>query len=140
MPANMPKRVKWRKAQKGRIRGNATRGSTVEFGEFGLQTVARGRVNSRHIEAGRVAATHFLHREGRVYIRIFPHKPVSAKPLETRMGKGKGEPAVWTAEVKPGHVLYEIGGVEEDIARQALLRIAHKMPVRTRFVRRGQSF
>ena len=139
MPANMPKRVKYRKAQKGRIRGNATRGNTVAFGDFGLQALQPGRINSRHIEAGRVAATHFLHREGRVYIRIFPHKPISSKPLETRMGKGKGEVEIWTAEVKPGTVLYEIGGVEEDVAKVALLRIAHKMPIRTRFVTRRHS-
>ena len=139
MPANMPKRVKYRKAQKGRIRGNATRGNTVAFGDFGLQALQPGRINSRHIEAGRVAATHFLHREGRVYIRIFPHKPISSKPLETRMGKGKGEVEIWTAEVKPGTVLYEIGGVEEDVAKMALLRIAHKMPIRTRFVTRRHS-
>ena len=105
MPANMPKRVKFRKAQKGRIRGNATRGNTVAFGDFGLQALEKGRVHARHIEAGRVAASHFLAREGRVYIRVFPHKPVSTKPLETRMGKGKGEPDFWTAEVKPGTML-----------------------------------
>jgi len=136
MAANMPKRVKWRKCQKGRIRGNANRGNTVSFGDFGLQSVDPGRVTSRHIEAGRVAATHFLHREGRVYVRIFPHKPISSKPLETRMGKGKGETSIWTALVKPGTVMFEIGGVEEEVAKQALLRVAHKMPVRTRFVSR----
>lgn len=139
MPANMPKRVKYRKSQKGRIRGNATRGNTVAFGDFGLQSLDAGRVNSRHIEAGRVAATHYLQREGRVYIRIFPHKPISAKPLETRMGKGKGEVDIWTALVKPGTVMYEIGGVSEEVAKTALLRIAHKMPVRTRFVVRRHS-
>ncbi len=136
MAANMPRRVKWRKAQKGRLRGNACRGNKVSYGDFGLQTLEHGRINARHIEAGRVAATHFLHREGRVYVRLFPHKPISSKPLETRMGKGKGEPAYWTAEVKPGAVLYEIGGVSEDIAKAALLRVAHKMPVKTRFVKR----
>ena len=136
MPANMPKRVKYRKAQKGRNRGNATRGNTVAFGDFGLQALENGRINAKHIEAGRVAASHFLAREGRVYIRIFPHKPVSAKPLETRMGKGKGEPEFWTAEVKPGTMLYEIGGVGEDVAKAALLRVSHKMPVKTRFVYR----
>jgi large subunit ribosomal protein L16 len=136
MPANMPRRVKWRKSQKGRIRGNASRGNTVAFGEYGLQSTEPGRVTARHIEAGRVAATHFLHREGRVYVRIFPHKPISAKPLETRMGKGKGEVAVWTALVKPGVVMYEIGGVAEEVAKVALLRIAQKMPVKTRFVTR----
>ncbi|MFQ5804943.1 MAG: 50S ribosomal protein L16 [Phycisphaerae bacterium] len=136
MPANMPRRVKWRKSQKGRIRGNASRGNTVAFGEYGLQSLEPGRVTSRNLEAGRVAATHFLHREGRVYVRLFPHKPISSKPLETRMGKGKGEVSVWTALVKPGMVMYEIGGVGEEVAKQALLRVAHKMPVKTRFVAR----
>ncbi len=136
MAANMPKRVKWRKCQKGRIRGNACRGNSVSFGEYGLQTVDPGRITSRHIEAGRVAATHFLHREGRVYVRLFPHKPISSKPLETRMGKGKGETAIWAALVKPGTVMFEIGGVAEEVAKEALLRIAHKMPVRTRFIAR----
>jgi large subunit ribosomal protein L16 len=132
----MPRRVKWRKQQKGRIKGNARSGNKVEFGDFGLQSLDQGRVNSRHIEAGRIAATHFLQREGRVYIRVFPHKPISSKPLETRMGKGKGETDIWTSIVKPGTVIYEIAGVPENIARTALLRIAHKMPVRTRFVSR----
>jgi len=136
MAANMPRRVKWRKAQKGRIRGNAWRGNTVAFGDYGLQSTECGRVTSRHIEAGRVAATHFLQREGRVYVRIFPHKPISGKPLETRMGKGKGEVSIWTAQVKPGTVMYEIAGVSEEVARTALLRVAHKMPVKTRFVYR----
>lgn len=136
MPANMPKRVKWRKQQKGRIRGNATRGNTVAFGDYGLQSLDQGWVNSRHIEAGRVAASHFLQREGRVYIRIFPHKPLSGKPLEVRMGKGKGEPKVWTAVVKPGTVMYEIGGVSGDLAKATLRRIAMKMPVRCRLVER----
>jgi large subunit ribosomal protein L16 len=139
MAANMPRRVKWRKAQKGRIRGNAWRGNTVAFGDYGLQSTEPGRVTSRHIEAGRVAATHFLQREGRVYVRIFPHKPISGKPLETRMGKGKGEVSIWTAQVKPGTVIYEIAGVTEEVARSALLRVAHKMPVKTRFVHRRHS-
>jgi large subunit ribosomal protein L16 len=139
MAANMPRRVKWRKAQKGRIRGNAWRGNTVAFGDYGLQSTEPGRVTSRHIEAGRVAATHFLQREGRVYVRIFPHKPISGKPLETRMGKGKGEVSIWTAQVKPGTVMYEIAGVSEEVARTALLRVAHKMPVKTRFVHRRHS-
>lgn len=136
MPAAMPKRVKWRKSQKGRIRGNAARGNTVAFGEYGLQSLEPGRVNARHIEAGRVAAMHFLQREGRVFIRIFPHKPISKKPLETRMGKGKGEPDVWTSLVKPGTVMFEISGVPEDVAKMALVRVANKLPVRTRFVAR----
>ncbi|MCK4341582.1 MAG: 50S ribosomal protein L16 [Phycisphaerae bacterium] len=135
----MPKRVKYRKSQKGRIRGNAGRGNTVAFGDFGLQSLEPGRVNARHIEAGRVAATHYMQREGRIYVRIFPHKPISSKPLETRMGKGKGETDHWTALVKPGTMLYEIGGVEENVAKTALLRVAHKMPVKTRFVVRRHS-
>ncbi len=132
----MPKRVKFRKAQRGRVRGKASRGNTVAFGEFGLQGFGSAWITSRQIEAARVAATHFLHREGRVYIRIFPDKPVSSKPLETRMGKGKGEPEEWVACVKPGTMLFEIGGVQEDVARQALARVAHKLPLRCRFVRR----
>ncbi len=138
MPA-MPKRVKFRKSQRGRIRGKALRGNTVSFGDYGLQALGHSWITARQIEAGRVAATHFLHREGRVFVRIFPHKPISAKPLEVRMGKGKGEPAQWVACVRPGTVLYEIGGVEENVARVALTRVAHKMPIRCRLVlRRGK--
>lgn len=136
MAKDMPARAKWRKCQKGRIRGNATGGNQVAFGDFGLQALEPGRVSARQIEAGRVAATHFLRREGRVYIRIFPHKPISSKPLETRMGKGKGEPDHWAAVVKPGTILYELAGVSEELAKQALKRVAHKMPVRARFVAR----
>ena len=134
--AMMPKRVKWRKSQRGKVRGVAQRGNTVAFGEFGIQTLGTAWITARQIEAGRVAATHFLHREGRIYVRIFPDKPVSSKPLETRMGKGKGDPEYWVARVRPGTVLIEIGGVEEDVARQALMRVAHKMPYRCRFVKR----
>ncbi|HUU85018.1 MAG TPA: 50S ribosomal protein L16 [Phycisphaerae bacterium] len=134
--AMMPKRVKFRKSQRGRIRCNACRGNTVAYGDFGLQVLGAGWLTARQIEAGRVAATHFLHREGRVYIRVFPHKPVSAKPLETRMGKGKGEPDHWVARVRTGMILYEIGGVEEEVARLAMMRVAHKMPYRCRFVTR----
>jgi len=134
--ALMPKRVKWRKSQRGRIRGVAARGNTVAFGEYGLQCLGTGWITARQIEAGRVAATHFLHREGRVYVRIFPRKPVSSKPLETRMGKGKGDPEYWVARVRPGTILFEIGGVEEDIARAALMRVAHKMPYPCRFTKR----
>lgn len=139
MAGLMPKRVKWRKAQKGRNKGNATRGNTVAYGEFGLQSLDPGRVNSRHIEAGRVALSHFLQREGRVYVRVFPHKPITAKPLEVRMGTGKGEVAIWTAVVKPGTVMYEISGVTEDLAKAALGRVATKLPVRCRFVTRRHS-
>ena len=138
--ALMPKRVKWRKSQRGKIRGLASRGNTVAFGSYGLQVLASGWITARQIEAGRVAATHYLRREGRVYVRIFPHKPVSAKPLETRMGKGKGDPDYWVARVREGTMLFELGGVEEDVARTALLRVAHKMPYRCRFVRRRHSF
>ncbi len=134
--ALMPKRVKWRKSQRGKLRGPAQRGNRVSYGEYGLQALGTGWITGRQIEAGRVAATHFLHREGRVYIRIFPAKPVSAKPLETRMGKGKGDPEDWVACVKEGMVLFEIGGVEEDIAKSAMVRVASKMPMRCRMVRR----
>ena len=134
--ALMPKRVKHRKQQRGRIRGNATRGHTVSYGDYGLQSLEQAWVTARQLEAGRVAATHFLHREGRVYVRVFPDKPVSSKPLETRMGKGKGETENWVAVVKPGTVLYEIGGVSEDAARVCFTRLAHKMPVRVRFLKR----
>ncbi len=134
--ALMPKRVKHRKQMRGKLRGNATRGHTVAFGDFGLQTTESSWITARQIEAGRVAATHYLHREGRVYIRIFPDKPISSKPLETRMGKGKGEPEQWVACVKPGNVLFEIGGVEEVVAKAALRLVAHKMPVRCRLITR----
>ena len=132
----MPKRVKFRKQQRGRIRGRAQKGNTVAMGDYGLQILENGWVTAAQIEAGRVAATHFLHREGRVYIRIFPDKPVSSKPLEVRMGKGKGEPEFWVARVRPGTIMFEIGGVEEEVAKQALVRVAHKMPVKCRFVKR----
>ncbi len=134
--ALMPKRVKFRKMQRRKIHGKATRCNTVAFGEYGLQTLEPAWITSRQIEAGRVAATHFLHREGKVYIRIFPHKSVSSKPLETRMGKGKGEPSEWVAVVKPGTMMFEIGGVPEEDARQALRRVAAKMPVKVRMVNR----
>ena len=134
--AMMPKRVKWRKSQRGKVRGRATKGNTVAFGEYGLQSLGFGWMTARQIEAGRVAATHYLHREGRVYIRVFPHKPVSSKPLETRMGKGKGDPEYWVACVREGTMLFEIGGVEEGVARNAMTRVAHKLPFRCRFVKR----
>lgn len=134
--ALMPKRVKYRKWQRGKMKGNASKGNYVAFGEYGIQSLGTMWITARQIEAGRVAATHFLHREGKVYIRIFPHRSVSSKPLETRMGKGKGEPDHWVARVKPGTILYEIGGVRSDIAKEALLRVAHKMPVRCRLVER----
>jgi large subunit ribosomal protein L16 len=134
--AMMPKRVRHRKSQRGRIRGKAGRGNFVAFGEYGLQAMEGKWLSAQQIEAGRVAATHFLHREGKLWVRVFPDKPISAKPLETRMGKGKAEPAYWAAVVRPGLVLYELGGVSEDLAKQALRRVAQKMPVRTRLVHR----
>ena len=137
--AMMPKRVKYRKSQRGKMKGNANRSNYVAFGEYGLQALETSWVTARHIEAGRVSATHYLRREGKVYIRIFPSKPISSKPLETRMGKGKGETEFWTAVVKTGQICFEIGGVEEDVAKQALVRVAHKMPIKCRFVRRRHS-
>jgi len=134
--ALMPKRVKYRKSQRGRNKGKASRANYVAFGEYGLQTLENKWITARNIEAGRVSATHFLHREGKVYLRIFPSKPVTTQPLETRMGKGKGEPEFWVAPVKAGNVMFEIGGVPEDVAKQALSRVAHKMPCRCRFIKR----
>ena len=134
--ALMPKRTKFRKVHRGRLKGNATRGNRVTFGEYGLQSLETAWVTARQIEAGRVACMHFLRREGRLFIRIFPHKPVSGKPLETRMGKGKGEPEYWVAIVKPGTVMFEVTGVDDVTAKKCLARIAHKMPVPCRFVER----
>jgi large subunit ribosomal protein L16 len=134
--ALMPKRVKYRKSQRGKMKCNATRGNFVTFGEYGLQALEGSWIPGKVIEAGRVAATHFLHREGKVYLRIFPHKPVSAKPLETRMGKGKGEPAFWVARVRPGQVCFEVGGISEDVAKRALSRVANKMPIKCRLIKR----
>ena len=132
----MPKRIKFRKQQRGTLRGNATRGNYVSFGDYGLQALEPHWVSARQIEAGRIAAQHFLRRQGKVYIRIFPDKPISKKPLETRMGKGKADTDFWAARVKPGTILYEIAGVPQDLGKQAMARIAHKMPVRCRFVGR----
>ncbi|MBR5626643.1 MAG: 50S ribosomal protein L16 [Thermoguttaceae bacterium] len=134
--ARMPKRVKHRKIQRGRIRGNATRGQSVVFGEYGLQTLEGGWISAQTIEAGRIAAQQYLRTEGKLYIRIFPHKSITSIPLETRMGKGKGEPEYWAAVVHPGTVMYEIGGVPEETAKLCLNRLAHKMPVKCRLVRR----
>ena len=132
----IPKRVKYRKQQRGKLKGNATRGNYVSFGDYGLQSLEACWVSGRQLEAGRIAAQHFLRRQGKVFIRVFPDKPISKKPLETRMGKGKGEPEYWAAVIKPGVILYEIGGVTEDAARLCLARLAHKMPIRVRFVKR----
>lgn len=137
--ALMPKRVKYRKSQRGKMKGKASRTNFVAFGEYGLQALAISWISGKQIEAGRVAATHYLHREGKVYVRIFPHQSVSSKPLETRMGKGKGEIDHWVARVRPGTVMFEIGGVAEDVAKKAMLRVAHKMPIRCRFIARRHS-
>lgn len=134
----MPKKVKYRKVQKGRIRGLATSGNKLSFGDFGLQTLERGRITSVQIEACRVSINRHLKRRGKVWIRIFPHRPITKKPLETRMGKGKGNVDHWVAIVKPGHMLFEVGSVPLGAAREALRLAASKLPVRTRFVaRRG---
>lgn len=134
--ALMPKRVKHRKSQRGRIKGEATRGNRVVFGDFGLQTTQAGWVPAATLEAGRIAAQQYLRSEGRLYIRVFPHKSITSIPLETRMGKGKGEPEYWAAVVRPGTILFEVGGISEEAARMCFTRLAHKMPVRVRFVRR----
>jgi len=131
-----PKRTKYRKQMKGRNRGLALRGNKVSFGEYGLKSVARGRLTSRQIEAARRALTHFIKRGGRVWIRVFPDKPVSKKPLEVRMGSGKGNVEYWVAEVKPGAVLYEMEGINEQEARAAFKLAAAKLPLRTTFVTR----
>jgi len=135
----MPKRIKFRKQMRGKMKGNAARGNYVAFGEYGLQSLDTHWVSARQIEAGRIAAQHFLRRQGKVVIRIFPDKPISKKPLETRMGKGKADTDYWAARVKPGTILFEISGVPEDMAKQAMARVAHKMPVRCRFVGRRLS-
>lgn len=134
--AMMPKRVKHRKSQRGRIKGNASRGNKVVFGDFGLQAMQGGWIKAQTIEAGRIAATQYIRGEGRLFVRMFPDKSVTSTPLETRMGKGKGEPDFWAATVKPGTILYELGGVTEQQARVCFARLAHKMPVRVRMVRR----
>ncbi|MCZ6820595.1 MAG: 50S ribosomal protein L16 [Calditrichaeota bacterium] len=130
----MPKRVKFRKQQRGRMRGKATRGSKVSFGQYGLKALAPAWITSRQIEAARVAMTRHIKRGGKVWIRIFPNKPVTQKPAETRMGKGKGSPEYWVAVVKPGRVLFELGGVDEDVAKEAMRLAAHKLPLKTKFV------
>ena len=132
----LPKRTKYRKQQKGRNRGNATRGNVVNEGEYGLQATTAGWIKSNQIEAARVAMTRFIKRGGKVWIKIFPDKPVTKKPAETRMGKGKGAPEYWVAVVKPGRVMFEIEGVSEDVAREALRLAAQKLPVQTKFVKR----
>ena len=131
-----PKRVKYRKRQRGRLKGKATRGSTVAFGEYGLKAVTSGRLTARQIEAARRAMTRKVKRGGKMWIRIFPDIPVTKKPAETRMGSGKGSPEYWVSVIRPGRVLFEMSGVDEALAREALKLAAHKLPLRTTFVRK----
>ncbi|MEE8448267.1 MAG: 50S ribosomal protein L16 [Thermodesulfobacteriota bacterium] len=133
-----PKKVKYRKRQKGRNRGTAYRGSSLTFGDFGLKALEPYRLTARQIEAARVALTRHIKRSGRVWIRVFPDKPITTKPAETRMGKGKGNPSGWVAVVKPGRILYEMEGVAEEVAREALRLASHKLPIATKVVARGR--
>jgi large subunit ribosomal protein L16 len=134
----MPKKVKFRKQQRGRRRGFATRGGELSFGDYGLQAMEPGWVTARQIEAGRIAMTRYIKRGGKIWIRIFPDKPITKKPAETRMGKGKGAPEEWVCVIKPARILFEMEGVTEEVAREAMRLAAHKLPLRTRFVARGQ--
>ena len=132
----MPKKVKYRKQQRGKNRGIAHRGSSISFGDFGLQAIERGWITARQIEAARIAMTRHVKRGGKIWIRVFPDKPVTKKPLETRMGKGKGKVEYWVAQIQPGRMLYEIEGVDENLAREAFSLAAAKLPVQTAFVKR----
>ena len=133
-----PKRVKYRKQQKGRMKGVASRGNEISFGDFGLQALECGILTARQIEAARIALTRYVRRAGKVWIKVFPDKPITKKPAETRMGKGKGPTEGWVAVVKPGKIIYEIKGVPEDKAREALRIASHKLPIETRFVARSE--
>ena len=130
----MPRKTKFRKQHRGRRTGQASRGSNIDFGQYALQAMEPAWITSRHIEAGRIAMTRHVRRGGKVWIRIFPDKPISKKPAETRMGKGKGGPEFWVAVVKPGRILYEMDGVAEDVAREAMRLASHKLPIATRFI------
>jgi large subunit ribosomal protein L16 len=132
----MPKKVKYRRRQKGRMKGKALAGSTIDFGQFGLKALEPGWITNRQIEAARIAMTRHTKRGGKLWIRVFPDKPITKKPAETRMGKGKGSPEGWVAVIKPGRILYEMEGVPEDLAREAMRLAAHKLPIRTKFVMR----
>ena len=133
----MPKKVKYRKVMRGKRRGKAFRGSTMNFGDYGLKAMECGWITARQIEAARIAMTRFVKRGGKIWIRTFPDKPITKKPAETRMGKGKGAPEDWVAVVRPGKILYEMEGVPEDVAKEAMRLAAHKLPLRTKFVCRG---
>lgn len=135
----MPKKVKYRKQQRGRRRGVALRGSTLAFGDYALQALGDGWLTARQIEAARIAMTRHVKRGGKIWIRIFPDKPITKKPLETRMGKGKGNPEEWVAVIKPGRILYEMEGVSESVAREAMRLAAHKLPIKVRFITRSES-
>ncbi len=132
-----PKKVKYRKKMKGRMTGKAYRGSTISFGQFGLKVLEPGWITARQIESARIAMTRFIKRGGRIWIRVFPDKPITKKPAETRMGKGKGMPEYWVASVRPGRVLYEMDGVTDDVAKEAFRLAAHKLPIATQFFARG---
>ena len=134
----MPKRVKYRRQHRGRMKGNAKGGTDVTFGEYGLQALESTWITSRQIEAARIAMTRYMKRGGKVWIKIFPDKPYTAKPLEVRMGSGKGALEGWVAVVKPGKIMFEVGGVEEEVAREALRLASHKLPIRTKFVKREE--
>jgi large subunit ribosomal protein L16 len=135
----MPKKVKYRKQQRGRMTGKAWRGSAISFGEYGLKAMECGWVTARQIEAARIAMTRFIKRGGKVWVRVFPDKPITKKPAETRMGKGKGAPEEWVCVVRPGKILFEMEGVAPDIATQAMRLAAHKLAIRTRFVERERA-
>lgn len=134
----LPKRVKYRRQHRGRMRGAAHKGNEVAYGEFGMQALECGWITSRQIEAARIAMTRYIKRGGNVWIKIFPHKPVTQKPAETRMGSGKGAPEYWVAVVKPGRVLFEISGVSEELAKEAIRLAQHKLPIKTKFVKREE--
>jgi large subunit ribosomal protein L16 len=134
----MPKRVKRRKVQRGRMKGKAARGNAIAYGQYGLQATEPGWITSNQIEAARIAMTRYIKRGGKVWIKIFPDKPVTQKPAETRMGSGKGSPEYWVAVVKPGRVMFEISGVSEDVAREAMRLAMHKLPIKCKFVKRDE--
>ena len=134
----LPKRVKWRKQQRGRMKGKATKGNFLAYGDFGLVAMEPAWITSRQIEAARIAMTRYIKRGGKVWIKIFPDKPVTAKPAETRMGSGKGSPEFWVAVVKPGRVMFEMSGVAVDVAKEAMRLAAHKLPIKTKFVTREE--
>lgn len=134
----MPKKVKYRKYHRGRRRGNAQRGSKINFGEYALQGLEAAWITARQIEAARIAVTRHIKRRGKVWIRIFPDKPVTKKPAETRMGKGKGSPEFWIAKVKPGRILFELAGVDQELAKEAMRLASHKLPIKSKFLSREE--